>query len=205
MKTKLIVVLTVLALFVAACGAAGSPANPQGVQSTYTALPTYTAYPTQPAPATESATPIPPTATLPATPTLAPTLGVAELGTPGCQNHGTVAWQNDNRTDGGTYGESPVGGLDEACWVVGQGWYKDANGTPHRFLIGVKPNSVSFLSGFLGGTGWYFSGTQAQVEANLAEQARQLEERDGKMDTIIVILPDDAGKLPIVTRTKVKP
>lgn len=212
---KLMFVLIGLSLLVAACGAAGSPANPADAQPTYTALPTYTAYPTftavvtETAQPTESVTPASP-ATLPATPTLAPTLGaVVDQGTPLCNNHGVTAWQNDNMSSGQTYGLAPVGGLSEPCWVVAQTHWKESDGNGNmvevRGIFAVEPNTVAWIIGYLGGTGWYFSGTEAEVNMNLLQQAAELEARDGKMKTYIVILPRDAEKFPILDHVQTNP
>jgi hypothetical protein len=114
-----------------------------------------------------------------------------------CTNHGTLAWQNDNQTSGEPYGEAPVGGLDEACGVVGQTWWVDAAGVSHRATFYVPPHTVVWLSGHKGGTGWYWDPSQ-DAKANLAEQMRQLEERDGPMDSVQVMLPSEL--LAIMTR-----
>lgn len=225
MKTKLIVALTLVALFVSACGAAGSPANPASADQfagmTATAMissaqtevgsitnPTSepTSLPTESATAAFTAT-IAPTATLPApTFTLTP-VSIAPVNV-ACDKHGTVAWQNDNQLDGQPYGEAPVGGLDEVCGVVGQTHWKEADSEGNmvevRAVFYVQPHMVAWLSGHLGGTGWYFGGTRADIEANLAEQASQLEERDGKMKTYVIIMPEDADNFPILTRFQVK-
>lgn len=155
--------------------------------------------------APESATPeVIPSATQGPTITPMPTNVPADLGTTDCRNHGVTAWQNDNMVDGSVYGEAPVGGLDETCWVVAQTWWEDANGTPHRAVFAVRPHTVVWLSGHKGGTGWYFSGDLASVKANLAQQAQQLLERDGEMDTLTLILSDDEESFPILTRFQVK-
>lgn len=115
----------------------------------------------------------------------------------GCSKSGTLAWQNDNQLNGALYGESPVGGLSETCWVVAQTW-TDRPST-ERWVFAVRPGTVAWLSGHRGGTGWYFGGNDADVSANLARQAAELEARDGKMTTTIVILPDQRFRL--VTKT----
>ncbi|HBD02027.1 MAG: hypothetical protein UX38_C0004G0092 [Microgenomates group bacterium GW2011_GWC1_46_16] len=136
----------------------------------------------------------------PSVPTAQPLNAPVDLGTADCRNHGVTSWQNDNQVSGASYGEAPVGGLDETCWVVAQTWWVDSNGTSHRAVFAVRPHTVAWLSGHKGGTGWYFGGSIADVKANLADQSRQLLERDGEMDTLTIILPDDAAKFPILTR-----
>lgn len=180
--------LIVVSVLLSACGGILAPSEAPASQ------------PSQPAPATESANVIP---------TFASTFVSVAPANVSCDKHGTVAWQNDNQLDGQPYGEAPVGGLDEVCGVVGQThWYEtdaDGNSIHVRAVFYVQPHMVAWLSGHLGGTGWYFGGTRAEIEANLAEQAQQLLERDGKMKTYIIILPEDTDSFPILTRVQTKP
>lgn len=125
-------------------------------------------------------------------------------GTPDCKNHGVTAWQNDNMSSGQTYGLAPVGGLSEPCWVVAQTHWIE-NGVEVRAVFAVEPNSVAWLIDYLGGTGWYFSGTESDVRANLAQQASELETRDGKMKTYVIVLPEDAEKFPILDHMQTNP
>lgn len=115
-----------------------------------------------------------------------------------CENHGTVAWHADNKPDG-IYAESPIGGLDEPCGIVGQTWWTNENGETERSVFFVPPHTVVWVEGHLGGTGWYFDST-FDVEANLAEQAQQLLERDGEMTTFTVITVEEWKSLPIFSR-----
>ena len=195
MKKILLHLFVFVLLFVSACGAINEPIGSQAPNQP-TQTPVVIVVTATPA-LTESATAILPTAS--SIPTFTP-MPVAPQVNVACDKHGTVAWQNDNQADGSVYGEAPVGGLDEPCWVVGQTWWIDANGTSHRAVFAVAPHTVAWLSGHKGGTGWYFGGSLADVKANLAEQFRQLLERDGEMDTLTIILPDDAVKFPILTR-----
>jgi len=150
---------------------------------------------------TESATAIIPAASpIPTfTSTPLPTLAAPVIAN--CGKHGTVAWQNDNMSSGATYGLAPVGGLEEPCWVVAQTHWKEADSSGNmvevRAVFAVTPNSVEWIKDYLGGTGWYFGGSEADVRANLAQQAKELEERDGPMKTYIIILPGDAENFPI--------
>lgn len=115
-----------------------------------------------------------------------------------CENHGTVAWHADNKPDG-IYAESPIGGLDEPCGIVGQTWWTNENGEAERSVFFVPPHTVVWVEGHLGGTGWYFDST-FDVESNLAEQAQQLLERDGEMTTFTVITVEEWKSLPIFSR-----
>jgi hypothetical protein len=119
-----------------------------------------------------------------------------------CQKSGTVAWHADNQVSGAVYGEAPIGGLSETCWIVAQTWWRADGTTPMRAVFAVRPHSVVWLQGHLGGTGWYLAGDETAIRANLAEQSHQLEERDGPMPTILIVLPDDhSSSFPLVTRT----
>jgi len=109
-----------------------------------------------------------------------------------------LAWQNDNMADGSLYGESPISGGD--CWIVAQCWTDKPE--TERWIFAVRPGYTVWLSGHRGGSGWYFAGSEADVLANLAQQASELEKRDGKMRTTVVILPDGAKLFRLVTRVK---
>lgn len=150
--------------------------------------------PTHPATDTEAETQQPT-----ALPPVAATPTAAQTGET-CPNHGTIAWQNDNQVSGAVYGEAPIGGLEEECWIVAQTWWRNADGTHTRAVFAVRPHTVVWLSGHLGGTGWFFDGTLEEIQENLTEQAKQLEERDGPMTTLLVFLPDQHTSFPLVTR-----
>ena len=115
-----------------------------------------------------------------------------------CKKHGTIAWHADNKPDG-EYAESPIGGLDEVCGVVGQVWWLNVYGVPQRAVFWIPPHTVVWAKEHLGGTGWYFSSSE-DFDSNLAEQAQELLDRDGEMETFFISSLEDWKNIQIYSR-----
>lgn len=113
-----------------------------------------------------------------------------------------IIWHAENQVKSEVYDESPVGGLEEACWITGQIW-TDQPGV-ERFTFAIRPGTVVWFAGHRGGTAWYFAGDEAAVWEDIKKQARQLEERDGPLPTGILMLPDQADLLRLVVRVQTR-
>ncbi len=116
-----------------------------------------------------------------------------------------IIWHADNQEFGETYGESPIGGLSETCWIVGQAWTEqvfDDQVVPERWTFAIRPGTVVWIRGHRGGTAWYFAGTEEAVWENIKRQAEELRLRDGEMQTGIVVLPDQAAAFRLVVRVQ---
>jgi hypothetical protein len=116
-----------------------------------------------------------------------------------------IIWHADNQEFGETYGESPIGGLSEACWIVGQTWTEqvfDDKVVPERWTFAIRPGTVVWIRGHRGGTAWLFAGDEAAVRENIQLQAEQLRIRDGEMQTGIVVLPDQVSAFRLVVRVR---
>jgi hypothetical protein len=116
-----------------------------------------------------------------------------------------IIWHADNQEFGETYGESPIGGLSETCWIVGQTWTEQVFGdkvVPERWTFAIRPGTVVWIRGHRGGTAWFFAGDEAAVRENIQLQAEQLRIRDGEMQTGIVVLPDQVSAFRLVVRVR---
>ncbi|MCD6225912.1 hypothetical protein J7J95_02395 [bacterium] len=113
---------------------------------------------------------------------------------PPCLN-GEVVWSDSTSASG--YGLSPVGGLNENRWIVGETWYAP-DGDIKSYVFVIPPHTVAWISNHRGGTAWALcvnSRVKAVAVAN--ENIRNLIERDGITPTLIV-LPDDAANFPLL-------
>jgi len=143
-------------------------------------------------------TPVPPPQPVGGGPTPAP---AAPAPCPCCG----IIWHADNQEFGETYGESPIGGLSEICWIVGQVWTEMAfeeTVVPERWTFAIRPGTVVWIRGHRGGTAWLFAGDEAAVRENIQLQAEQLRIRDGEMQTGIVVLPDQVSAFRLVVRVQ---
>jgi len=114
-----------------------------------------------------------------------------------------IIWHADNQEFGETYGESPIGGLSETCWIVGQVWTEavfDETVVPERWTFAIRPGTVVWIRGHRGGTAWLFAGDEGAVWEDIKKQAEELRIRDGEMTTGIVMLPDQASAFRLVVR-----
>jgi hypothetical protein len=116
-----------------------------------------------------------------------------------------IIWHADNQEFGETYGESPIGGLSETCWIVGQTWTEQVFGdkvVPERWTFAIRPGTVVWIRGHRGGTAWLFAGDEAAARGDIQLQAEQLRIRDGEMQTGIVVLPDQVSAFRLIVRVR---
>jgi len=109
--------------------------------------------------------------------------------------HGEVLWADSTRTDG--YEHSPIGGLEESRWIVGETW-RMVNGQLDSFVFVLPPRTIAWLSGHYGGTGWGLCVHSEQEAERIADQnVQNVLERDGIEPTLIV-LPEDSSLFPLL-------
>lgn len=116
-----------------------------------------------------------------------------------------IIWHADNQEFGETYGESPIGGLSETCWIVGQVWTEavfDETVVPERWTFAIRPGTVIWIRGHRGGTAWLFPGNEEAAREDIKKQAEELRIRDGEMTTGIVVLPDQVSAFRLVVRAQ---
>lgn len=163
-----------------------------------TVTPEPTLFPSPTPSPTPTETPLP-TPTPEPTETVTPTPETVPTATPlpDCQKSGEVAWRLPEEGDR-VHDEITFGGTDERCWIVGQAW---TNGTqPRELVFGLRPGHRASLQNLQGGMAWYLDGDETAVGENLANQARELEERRPGIPTEIIILPDSGERIPETMR-----
>lgn len=91
-------------------------------------------------------------------------------------------WTAPTWPDETGYGLSPIGGIFETQWIVGQMWKEVPVDPAHPqgekksqiLVFGIRPESMIFAKSYRGGTAWCFCGTEAEVWEDLKKQKREL-------------------------------
>lgn len=118
--------------------------------------------------------------------------------------HGEVLWADSTNYAG--YGPSPVGGLEESRWIVGETWKADPQtGAVLESYVWVQPpNSVAWLSGHSGGTAWGLCVNSQQAATEIAldpdnGNVHNVTVRDG-IEPTFVVLPADSSAFGLLYR-----
>jgi len=123
-------------------------------------------------------------------------------------------WSAPNQEKGEAYGPTPLGGIFEACPIVGQIWREillDPNNPQGEkksevVVFGIRPESMIFLEGYRGGTAWNFPGPVEEIWEDLKKQERELVATYPQLsedDVWVVLFPDDIDKkVPMVKEAR---
>ncbi|MEJ2348116.1 MAG: hypothetical protein P8Y17_02890 [Patescibacteria group bacterium] len=101
-------------------------------------------------------------------------------------------WTQDTEYKG--YGLSPIGGLIETRWIVGETWRADPNTGEvlESYVFLIPPGTIAWLTNHTGGSAWGLCVDSEEAAVVVGEQhVNNLIDRDGIKPTLIV-LPQDA-------------